>query len=360
MNWQPQQGTAFQGPPLSGYEPQQIPQGGPFQAPPVQPGVQGTPIVQPFYSGQPQYAMPQTPAFVPQPLPGQQQPNAGFPAPWPTQQAPTLQQPPMAPSMWPQQQQPQRVQLTDSTILDGPTVPAHLRGRTWGQVRQLQSGLEQEYIQRNQTPAGASLSALPTGYPQQQPQRPPQGGNFWQNPEQRVAEIVGQTIQQTVLPALQPMMQQSFNSAAQQAEAQARASIADFAYLEQDIRATLAAASPEARSNPALWEATADLVRGQKMRSGQYAPQQPPRGALVAQPTQSQGLQAVPAYSPPATHTFFTEGPTTPSVAGYGQPAVAQMTQDDHIRAQQFGMTPQQWLEWKGSMTVIQGGQNAR
>ena len=287
-------------------------------------------------------------------------PQGYAPQPQQPPYAPPPQQAPYGPAPQQQPNQPaqQRIELNDNLILDGPGVPAELRGRSWGEARRVYSALAANWLQGNapsQTPAQQSLaqqqqpSQLPRQQfgqaPQQQPMQQPtqqgQAGQFWQNPDQRIADVVRQQIQETVLPALQPMVQQTRAQAVMQARNVAATGMADFSQLETDVVATLANATPEDLANPQVWINAADLVRGRRVAAGQY---QPPRPQVPGQQPQQFG----PGTAQP-TFQFFTEGPTAPG--NYGQPqASAQPTQTDYDNAKRWGMNIGDWMAWKNGV----------
>lgn len=331
--------------------------------------------------GQPQQPAPYPGSYVPQPgVPGaqvaqplqtQQQPQQwgqpqqqggwGQPGPAPVQgYAP--QQQGYAPN--PQQQTAQgarRAELDDNVILDGPAVPPELRGRTWADARRLYSALSNDWLQRNrapQTPAQQSLQAqglapqsAQGAAPQwgQQPQQAAQGTQspaFWQNPDQRIAEVVSQTIEQR----LGPVIQQSQSQGILQARNIAATGIRDFDYLEPEIMQIVAGSDPATLQNPQVWIAAARMARGQRMEQGQYNPQ-------AVQARQQQPPRAVPAYDPPPVHSFFSESPSAPSIAGgYGQASGArQPTQDDYHYAQKWQMPIGDFMAWKYGMGAPSG-----
>lgn len=145
----------------------------------------------------------------------------------------------------------------------------------------------------------------------------------------------------------------------------------------------VASMSPEHLSNPQTWINAARLVRGELMETGQYnpgafAPQQAtqPRGGgpSFGQPSAPSGpnpaslnfgpgYQAVAGafapqqpqqYGPPQpaqrsvpAWQFFTENPTPPAFHELG---AGSLNPAERFVAQQFGMTPEQYMAWKGGV----------
>lgn len=338
----------------------------------VQPGVPGTPIAQPIQPGQ----------QVQQAYQVQAPQNYGFPAP---QQAPQNygygQQPVQQAQGWPPVQQAagQTVQLQDNVVLDGPGVPQELRGRTWGDARRLYTALSSEWLQRNgrpQTPAAQTLASQGVapgqhpGQPQYQPQQQMQQGQqdprgaqqpqFWQNPDQRIQQIVSETVQQS----LEPVLRQTRGQAIIQARGVAAEGIADFQQLEPYVMQQLAGASPEDLQNPQVWIAASELVRGRLVAAGQYQfptqqrQQIPGRGYGQQNYGSPATLPSQPAYgmSAPPAHSFFSEGPTAPSIGGFGPSGAPQPTQDDMFYASKWQMPIDQFMAWKYGQQVQQPG----
>jgi hypothetical protein len=385
MTWGNENGVGYAQPQQGGFQPQ------PSTGMPQQPAVQQQPQQQPqqgydssFWLDRPapgQQPQQQTPVYGQQPQQqgnlytpqnfqpqgyGLQQPQGQpQPAPQQPQQLPPqqwgqqTQQP--APGVYGQQQQqfqpraqPATVQLSDDVHLDGESVPQELRGRTWGEARRLYSALSTEWLQRNRgggQPQQPQQQLPPQQFGQPQAQAQPQrGANFFSNPDERIAEVVRQELQATVLPALQPMVQQSQANGIMQARNIAATGMQDFQQLETPVMEMLASADPRDLQNPQVWIAAANMVRGQLVATGQYQQGQQRQG--MPQPQQQFG----PGVSQPAS-TFFSEGPTAPSMySQQGPSGNVQPTQTDYHMAQRFGMSINDWMISKlGPAALPQG-----
>ena len=307
----------------------------------------------------------------------QQQPPVqgyGGQAPNPNQPHPTV---PYGQGQQPQgqqqQQQPQgqpqggqRSDIPDQLILDGAGGPPELRGRTWGQVKQIYGALANDFLlrQNGQRPPQGQQPA-PQGRQQQQPpvyvQGQPNGGqppqdratSFWENPEATIERIVDSR--------LAPVTQRTTAMAIQEARQVARAGIPDFDYLEAEMIGIMAGADPNALADPRLWQSTAELARGRLMGRNQYDPrmaqrQQQPNGQQPMQdPRQTRGPGSfVPAPVAPVGQ-FFTEAPTPPQGGqqygyDYGQGGQPQITQEEQSYARKMNMTDQEYVAWRGGV----------
>lgn len=343
--------------PLTGMQPGTQPgQGG--QQQPVHPtvgnlGLPGSPVtIEQPRSTQAPLPPPQGSQWQMPPAPQQQQqtfPQQQAPAQWLQQQQPqqpqqqyTQQNPP------PGNQPVQRVAIPDNVVLDGENVPAHLRGRTWGQIKQIHTALEQDFVSRQQPRLPQQQQA-----PQQIPQ--PRGGrpngipeeaqDFWSNP----IEAIGRVVDERVNRAIAPVTQRTTAMAIQEAQNVARAGIADYQILEAEVIQTLNGVPPEALADPRTWQNAADLARGRLMSRGQYqAPQPQPNGQqqFQANPQYQRGPGAfVPAPVSPVGQ-FFTEQPTPPSQDSQ----LNTITQDEAYYAQKMNMTPQEYVAWRGGV----------
>lgn len=291
-----------------------------------------------------------------------------------------------------------QVQLSDDMILDGPAVPAELRGRTFGQIKRVYTALANDWVRRQQQQGRMSPGVQPgqtqAGFGSQQAQQAQQApqvpqasqtqqggfagrqrfsqgydpdGGFGDASQQQPQVDLQQQVQQAVQQALAPV---SIAQVRQYVATQ----IPDFADLEGDIMEALSNASPDALMNPSIWESAADLVRGRRARmQRQQAPQAsqgqglgmpqfgiPQAGSAGGHPTLPQGLPSSPSlpgyaaagYVPAMQHPgqFFTEGATSPSVT----PSVGLSPLEQQI-ARQFNMSPQEYAEWKQASNSSQG-----
>lgn len=314
----------------------------------------------------------------PQPQPQPQQPQYQQPAPQQPQGTfPQGTQPPYQPQPQQQQQQPQQpeVRIPDNFVLDGPNVPQELRGRTWGQVRQVYGALASEFIARPGAAAAPrpNVPQQPAPQPQmQQPQQPQQNRapSFWEDPEGSIRRVVDEQ--------LQPVTQRTMQSAAEDARRSAMAEIPDFGVLEAEMIPMLRAA-PDARllTDVNFWKSTADLARGRLMGRGEYQHvqqnqnqnQQPQQGfrqpapqVVVGYTQQGQPIygspnQRGPGVAVPAQQQFFTESPTPPmngTFLGGNQMNQWELSPEQKLYAQKMGMTEQEYRDWSGGIAPSQ------
>lgn len=156
-------------------------------------------------------------------------------------------------------------------------------------------------------------------------------------------DAVRQEIQQSVGPMLQPMMQQTHATQVAQARQIASSQIPDFASLEGDVMERISNMPPESLQNPEMWIHAADLVRGQRMRTGQQ-PQAFQQQQVQQQP---QAARFVPAQQ--ASYMGFTENPTPPAVDQLGG---GSLSQAEVNVAKSMGMSSQEYMMWKGGVTA--------
>ena len=328
-----------------------------FQPQPgVQPGTQIPVQQQPSPSGWGQPGAPQ-PGAAPNP----QQPQ------FPASTAPTFpagQQPPFA-APQPQpvqvpQQQPQNT-IPDHVVLDGPGVPPELRGRTFGQMKQIYSALATEFVQRQgrgpqqQQPAQQPQQQQQPQAPRQQaPQADDETRQFWENP----ARYIRGAVREEAQAIMAPVSARSQAQAIQEARAIAASGIPDFQMLEPEMVQALTQLDPAALADPRTWNNVADLTRGRLMAQNRY-------GAQPQQPQQSQQ----PVYRPagPGSYVpapmapipqqplpqgqFFSEAPTPPQSGWFtGQGTQRQLTPEQQNYARKMGMSDQQYIDWSGGI----------
>lgn len=285
---------------------------------------------------------PQQPAWQMPPMPQQQQQTfEQQPQQQPQQQQPqyTQQNPP------PNNQPVQRVNIPDHVILDGDGVPPHLRGRTWGQVKQIHTALEQDFVQRQQRPAAQQQQSVPQQRQQTggRPQPQTEGAtDFWADPVGAIRSIVTEQVGQ----AIAPVTQRTTAMAIQEAQSIARQGIPDFQHLEAEVIQSISGLAPEALADPRTWQNAADLARGRMMSRGQYQPQQQQQQPQIHQPQQQRGPGVfVPAPVNPIG-AFFTEPSTPPGQQG----SVSTLTNDEQYYAQKMGMTNEEYAAWRGGV----------
>lgn len=287
---------------------------------------------------------------------------------------------------------PRTVQITDDVILDGPNVPPELRGRPFGMVRQLYTGLTQHFLNSQgggQQSLGAGQQAVGgTGYqqpgaqggqPQQQGGQQPAGSaqgvsaaQFLSNPTQVLDQMLDAKLQQY----MGPLQQQSFQQGVRDAYAQASTAIPDFRALEPLIIAKVAGLPPEARTNLAVWQNAANMARGEAVANGTYqvamnslqtAQRQ---GGVQAEVPQWNGQNRVGAqvngmpqpmlafgngggaagWQPAHNYPFmpvFSESPTGP---GYHEMGSGMLTPAQRDAARKFSMSDEQYMAWLGGI----------
>lgn len=317
---------------------------------------------QPQMAGFPQYQPGQVPVNGMVQQPQQQQLSQPHPTlPFGQQMIP--QQPQQQGWQQPQQAfvpqfqmpQPQRLQVQGQEVLDGAGVPIELRGRTVQQVMQIYNTLAEREIQRQRQQNGQQPQQQQFQAPGQQQMGQPlqpqtqqpgqQQPRFWQAPEQVVGQQVQQAVQQQLAPVAEYVQQQRIREAQQQAFA----TIPDLAQLQEHMAPIIAGADPANLGRPEFWEGAADLARGRAIRAAQQRQVQMDRSPQQWQQPQPQ-MRSVPAYQlPQPSYSFHTEAPTPPmGPMGYMQQP--QFTQIEMAAMQGMGMTPEQWMAYKGGV----------
>lgn len=327
---------------------------------------------------------------APQPGAAPIPPQSAFPVPsapatfqGPPGQPPVFQGQPAAQPQ-PQAQPQARYDIPDHVILDGPGIPPEMRGRTFGQMKQIYGALASDFVSRQpgrpaqnqpQPGVGGPVPSGPPRGPQGQPvyvQGQPNGGQpqqqdevrqFWENP----AGFIRQAVRDEAGQIMGPVAQRNQAQSIQEARSIAASGIPDFAALEGEMMGMLTQAPPEALADPRLWISTADLVRGRLMAAGRYDPrwqnrQPAPQGQANGAPQfggqnfhqQGPGVSVPAPMAPIPQQQFFTEAPTAPP-AGYGgwgnQSNQWQLTPDQASYAQKMGMSEQQYRDWSGGVT---------
>lgn len=304
---------------------------------------------------QPPYGAPAAPAAPAAPHPTVPfGPSGGQPASQPAPAAPA----PAAPAA------PIRTDIPDHVILDGAGVPPELRGRSWGQVKQIYGALANDFVLRQnpQAPPAPAAPARPAN-PPARVQGEPNGG-FWEDP--------GAFIERAIDQRLAPVTQRTTAVAIQEAKQVAASGIPDWQLLEGEVMSLLAGAeNPAALTDPRLWQSTADLARGRLMSRGEYDPramQRQPAGQPGQPNGQYPAVQApmVPrgpgAYVPAPVNpvnAFFTEAPTPPMNgqydAGTGSDVasrVAALTTDQRNYAAKMQMSLEDYVMWQGGVVA--------
>lgn len=259
-------------------------------------------------------------------------------------------QPPyaVAPQAQPAAQPQGQVTIPDNFVLDGPTVPQELRGRTWAQVKAVYGALASEFISGRPSAVPAPRPNQPTA-PAPQPQaqsaaapagQPDRVRSFWEDPMA--------AIDQAIERRLAPVTQRTSAMAVQDAMNLAKSHIQDYAQLEAEMIPVLRAAPPELQQDPSFWTSTADLVRGRLMAAGRYQYQ----GAPAARPPQAPQPQSAPPGPGAFVPTFFTEAPTPPAPNGFngGAPNQYELSSEQKMYASKMGMSEQEYRDWSGGI----------
>jgi hypothetical protein len=272
------------------------------------------------------------------------------------------------------------VTLQDDMILDGPTVPAELRGRPFGQVKAIYTALANDWITRQRSGGqpqqpGPQSPQLQGGQTQGQAQGTGASRWDWSNPGEAFRSVVREELGTM----LQPVLAQSNATGVAQARSVAVQQIPDFGYLEGTIMQHVANLPPEALADPRVWVNAARLARGEMMEMGTYRftpnqgvqtlnggvqhlggppsgfgqrnggnspfTSQGPQGGFTPPPggfgTGSPGMPYVPSYQ------SFTESPSAPMFSEFGG---AGLSPAESFVAKEMGMTPDQYLAWRGGM----------
>lgn len=352
------------------------PQGQTFYNQPPQPAAEGWRMPPaPAPQGQTFEQAPQAPQYPAQPAPqGYTQPAAPQNQPHPTASY-GQPQPGFQPAQQPQNQPPQRADIPDHVILDGAGVPPELRGRSWGQVKQIYGALANDFIMRQggqpqpapQPQGRQSFQNQPAPVYEQgranggQPPQARQGGTFWEDPEGTIGRIVDNR--------LAPVTQRTTAMAIQEARQVARMSIPDFDYLEGEIMSIVQGADGQALTDPRLWQSTAELARGRMMGQNRYDPRAAQQSRNGQQPNQPGGdpnfARGPGSYVPAPVSpigSFFTEAPTPPQYPnqsynggqnGDVQQRVAALSPDQRAYAAKMQMTPEEYVGWMGGVQPV-------
>lgn len=304
----------------------------------------------------------QNPPAAAQPGAETQHPSLSFPMPPASAPAQVPSVPPAAAAA-PAPSQPGRLALHDNMILDGEGVPPELRGRTWGQAKQVYAALADRYLATT-APATrpaqgtAPVSPAPAARPSA-PAAPASGDetDFWSDPRATIRKEVAETVGQAISQYLQPVIQQSQASAVQQALGVAKQGISDWDQLEPIAIELMSAVPEQQRADPTSWINAARMARGIAMERGTYQTRPPQGGGngngavpgtrVYAPPGGGPGA-AVPAYAaPPSPHSFFTEAPTPPMT----QQTEETLTDEERFSARQFGMSEADYIAWRRTLT---------
>lgn len=276
-------------------------------------------------------------------------------------------QAPPAPAM----QAPGRLNVGGEEILDGPGVPAELRGRKVSEVMRIYGALTQNFLstqnraQNPQAPPSQPQVQAPAPQapaPQVQSFRPqmPAQPQFQPQAPQQMSNLTIEDVRQVVHEAVAPFTPNVIETA----KARAVQFIPDFKELEADIILALRGSSQQALADPEYWISAADLARGKRMRA--QVPQTPQipqtphalQFGAFPQPTSPQfAPPLLPGQNPhvppmaqpqrPQPAQFFSEAPTAPGINQGTYAAVPQLTAAEKNVADKAGMSYEVYAAWK-------------
>lgn len=287
-------------------------------------------------------------------------------------QGPTFN--PQQPGQQPQQQPP--VQMGEQTVLDGPGVPAELRGRTWAEMSRIYSGLRDIALRANnqQIP---QPQPVPQPQPQVQPQAQP-GGQWGQPPVQQqpgqqqpgsfsqadflrnpadatrtmIQHELQQAIQTVLLPALAPLNAQTNQLGMQSAVSTVAAEVghARFQAMLPAIHEQLRGVDPRALTNPEMWRIAARSVAGNYALQGQPIPGTQQPHPTFGTPAGGYPVQIVQQNPIPGLGSFFSE---QPGQAGQNGANGIVLSPAEKAAARAMEMTESDYAAWKGG--VVRG-----
>jgi len=250
------------------------------------------------------------------------QPEAAAPAP--------AAAPPVAPP-------PVTAAPAGAPVLNDPSLPPELQGKTVSQVLEYYNKLRDYYLQTSQVPAApaaaqppAAVPAAPVAAPAPAPApaQMPSASDFWADPVAALDKVV----QARLAPVTQTALQQQV-VAARNAVLQAPG----YAELESQVLKKLEGIPAEQLSNPTLWQQAYYLAYGEAAVQGwkpSGAAPTAPAAAPAAQPT----INANPRPFAP-TH-FFTE-PARPNAG-----PTAALTPEQQAMATKLGISHEDYMKW--------------
>jgi hypothetical protein len=233
-----------------------------------------------------------------------------------------------------------------SIPLNDARLPAHLRGRSVGDIIQIAEGLRQVHLNAAPAPQ-APVAQAPVAQPQAAPGA--EAPFDWRQPRASIAQVVSDVIDQKLMPRLQPALNQVQNNGVATAEAVvARELGATYEDIKPLVYQQLRGVTDAALlSNPDTWRMVSKQVIGDlwmRSRQGQAPVAQQPQ-----QPQQNQWLvpqqAAVAAPQPvPNLNGFFSEAPNQGGPSAVG---VSLSPQQDAARAA-MGMSREDYIAWGG------------
>jgi hypothetical protein len=327
------------------------------QLPPVQQTTQQQPM------GQPQLTQQQ----LQQQQQAQQQGQQWNPFNGPQQQPQQQQAQPQQQAQL-QPMQPGQVVMTEQTVLDGPSIPTELRGRTWGEALSIYNGMRNMVLNRQlpqipqpqpqpQQQPQAPQQPAPQQQPAQQQQGQPQNTDFFRDPIGALRRVQQETQQQTVqqvLQTIQPVLQQSY----QQGIQQIRASIANevglqrYSQVEPRVLALLSGMGTQELLNPDVWRVAVRTAVGELVMNQQSGPQFQGRQQQAIQqgatPSGQFPIQQQSGNPLPNLGSFFSEAPQS----GGSVPGGMQLSDNEKQAAALMNMSEADYAAWKGGIQV--------
>lgn len=276
----------------------------------------------------------------------------------------------------PQQQQHAPVQMGEQTVLDGPGVPAELRGRTWAEMSRIYSGLRDIALRANNQQQIPQPQPIPVQQQQPVPQ-PQQPVNQWgQPPQQQPAQQPGsfsqadflrnpadatrtmiqhelqQAFQTVLLPALAPLSAQTNQLGMQSAVSTVAAEVghARFQAMLPAIHEQLRGVDPRALTNPEMWRIAARSVAGNYALQGQPIPGTQAPQPTFGTPANGYPVQLVQQNPIPNLGGFFSE---QPGQAGQNGANGIVLSPAEKQAARAMEMTEADYAAWKGG--VVRG-----
>jgi len=235
-------------------------------------------------------------------------------------------QPPVAPP-------PTQMQPAGAPVLNDPSLPPELQGKTQAEMIDYYNKLRNYYISNQPTssPAPAPVVAAPSPAPQP----PVSAADFWADPVSAIQQVVAATMAPVTQTAVQQQVIAARNSVAAQAPG--------YGELEGRVLEKLQGIPAEQLANPELWKQAYYLAYGEASVSGW-------RPSAAAQPTAPASAPApAPALAQPTVNTqprpfaptqFFTE-PARPNAG----PAAA-LTPEQQQMAAKLSMSHEDYTKW--------------
>jgi len=212
-------------------------------------------------------------------------------------------------------------QQPKEVILDGDSIPESFRGKpakevvdklleTNLEVEKLKSQLEQERAAKQQAVSAKTVDQL-----SEEERRAQMEKEFFSDP----INFQNKLFQER----LKPLVTQFYQSQEQTQKEFARKRLEDFDEHEKEIDNVMKSVPSELKANPQAWDLAYNLVLGQKYRK------------QIKETKAKSGM--------------LTEVGSAPKVPS----AKPVLTDEEHNVAAKFGMTEEEWFNWKGSKDVF-------